>query len=162
MPAGTHQLIVSNPNGPGAPVDVVVSTANAPAVFVAPSGALVFRIKDGAQITTANPASVGDALRVYLTGMGQTSPALGAGQLTPFGEAFTPNPLTAKVGNVDANVTSSSAVPGFGGLYQVNFTVPGGVPAGIAKLQLKMQGPALAIFGAPDYSAAAAVDLPIK
>jgi len=160
--AGSQPLIVSNSNGAGAAASTLIASGYAPAVFVAPTGAVVFKTKDGSFVSPSNPASAGDSLLVYATGFGQTTPALADGQITPPG-AFGPATLiTAKIGSADAPVTNSYAVPGFAGLYQLVITVPGGLTAGTAKLQLQGPIPALAIFGAPNNSTSVAVDIAIK
>ncbi len=131
-------IIVTGTNGASAVVGVA-GGAVAPVIFADNVGAIVFRASDNTLIRPANPAAAGDTLLIYATGLGLTNPALTTGQLVPPSPAFTTAaPVSVKIGGVSAPVSSSIAVPGFAGLYQVTATVPAGVASGAAKLQLQM------------------------
>jgi hypothetical protein len=73
---GTHALAVNNGNGMSNIFAIPVAPM-APAIF---SGAILKRA-DNSLVTAGNPAQAGDVLVVYLTGMGQTTPALATGRL---------------------------------------------------------------------------------
>ena len=130
-------IVVNGPNGASAVMGVGAGVF-APVIFTDNIGGLVFRVKDGSLIRPGNPAVAGDSLIVYATGLGQTTPALQTGKLVPATPAYVTAPVTVKIGGVNAAVTSSVASPGFAGLYQVTVTVPAGVTAGNASLQLQM------------------------
>ena len=76
-------------------------------------------------VTSALPASPGDTLSAYATGLGPTNPP------TPTGVVMAANPLatmpTLTVGGVAAKVLAAVAPPGTAGTVQINFTVPPGV-----------------------------------
>jgi uncharacterized protein (TIGR03437 family) len=78
----------------------------------------------------ANPAGAGDALVIFLTGLGATSPPIAAGEAGP-GPPFstTDLPVSVSVGGVNAAVVFAGLAPGFAGLYQVNAVMPSGVTA---------------------------------
>jgi uncharacterized protein (TIGR03437 family) len=83
--------------------------------------------------TASNPASAGDALEIYCTGLGPVSPSVIAG--TPASSttlSYTQNTVTATVGGKNAQVMFAGLAPGYVGLYQVNVTVPAGIPASSA------------------------------
>jgi len=101
--------------------------AVAPAIFFAPVPA-VLKNSNFSLVGATNPAHAGDVLLVYATGMGQTTPAIATGALVT-GLCNT-RPVTATIGGSPAAVAYSVASPGFTGLYQINATVPNGVPAG--------------------------------
>jgi hypothetical protein len=92
---------------------------------------------DGKQVSAILPAVAGEELIAYATGLGQTNPALTAGQpaaqssptLAQFSLDFNyrPNALATAPGAVGAAVVQplfTGATQGFVGLYQVNFIVP--------------------------------------
>jgi uncharacterized protein (TIGR03437 family) len=86
------------------------------------------------------PAAPGDAVQIYVTGLGRATPngnpvgnTLRTGDVAPadgsplYRTVETP---VVTIGGIDAPVAFSGIAPGFAGLYQVNVTVPAGVPAG--------------------------------
>ena len=129
---GTHGLAVNNGNGMSNIFATPVA-AVAPAVF---PGAILKRA-DNSLVTAGNPAQAGDVLVVYLTGMGQTTPALATGRLVDPGRMFSTVAATATVGGKDAEVLSSTAAPGFPGVYQVALRVPVGAGTGNIPLVLR-------------------------
>ncbi len=77
------------------------------------------------------PATAGNVLTIYCTGLGEVQPPLQAGMPAPTSTLEnTVNPVTATIGGVTANVAFGGLTPGFVGLYQVNLTVPSGVTPG--------------------------------
>lgn len=86
------------------------------------------------------PARPGDAIQVYATGLGRTTPSgdpagtpLPTGAVAPangnplYQTVFTPS---VTVGSVPATIFFSGLAPGFAGLYQVNLQIPSGAPTG--------------------------------
>jgi uncharacterized protein (TIGR03437 family) len=72
-------------------------------------------------------AHAGDALTLWVTGLGQTNPAIPAGQQP----ATFPAPTTPPTVSVNGtNVTVLGAVLRFAGLYQVNIQLPASLPTG--------------------------------
>ena len=94
--------------------------------------ATVIRADNGLLVTPTNPIHPSDTVIIYATGLGRTSPPLDAGLPAPS------DPLTSALiapavtlGGVPLNVTFAGLVPGQVGVYQINATVPGGVPLGL-------------------------------
>jgi uncharacterized protein (TIGR03437 family) len=79
-----------------------------------------------------NPASVGDVIVIYCTGLGATTPSVPSGTAAP----SSPNSAlanimpTVTIGTMPALVDFAGLAPGFVGLYQVNAHVPAGVTSG--------------------------------
>jgi len=87
-------------------------------------------------------AHAGDTLVLYAVGLGQTSPAATAGMASPGAgmlASVTPTPLIC-FGDLNPIAGTANCVkpffagltPGYFGLYQLNFTLPNGVPTGNA------------------------------
>jgi len=98
----------------------------APALF---AGAILKRA-DSSLVSALSPAQAGDVIVVYLTGMGQTTPALTTGKLVDAARSYTTVPVTATLGGKAAEVLSSTAAPGLPGVYQVALQVPAGTGPG--------------------------------
>jgi uncharacterized protein (TIGR03437 family) len=96
-------------------------------------------------ISETNPAQLGETISLYLAGMGAVSnqPADGtAAPSSPLSSTTAPPTiyLVDSAGNsAQATVTFSGLAPGYAGLYQINFTIPSGLAAGDANLEV--QGP---------------------
>jgi hypothetical protein len=106
----------------------VIATANGPAILHASNNQLV---------TSANPARAGETLTLFATGLGPVRPALEAGQPFPSSPLSMVNsPLSVTVNGSAAGVSFAGGFPGAVGGYQVNFTLPPSLAAGMANLQL--------------------------
>jgi uncharacterized protein (TIGR03437 family) len=133
-PAGAQTVTVDNGNGASTAFSINVAAA-APAIFFSPFPA-VLKNSNFSLVSTTNPAKAGDVLLVYLTGLGQTTPALTTGHIVPSTLLPDTRPVTATIGGRPATVVYSVASPGFTGLYQVAVTVPSG---GTGQLPLQLQ-----------------------
>ncbi len=113
---------------------VPVATA-APGIFttnMTGSGQAAAINQNGTVNSGSNPASIGSYISLYITGAGQTIPALSDGQIATTA-AITQLPVTVTIGGVNAAVTYAGAVPTqVAGLVQVNVQIPAGIAAGSA------------------------------
>jgi uncharacterized protein (TIGR03437 family) len=131
----TNNGIASNP--------VTLYTApTAPGVFSTTQngvGPAAVTHANGTLVSASNPATVGETLVLYLTGLGSVTPSVSdgaAGPLKPLSnvDASVTVELQDVKGNyyTSPNVSFAGLAPGFAGLYQVNFVVPSRVPSGQA------------------------------
>jgi len=81
---------------------------------------------DNTLVTAANPATAGEVVVIYATGLGATSPSFATGTA-----ANQPNvtalPVTVTVGGQNAAVVYSGLTQSLVGLYQINAIMPSGV-----------------------------------
>ena len=78
---------------------------------------------DNSLVTAAKPASAGEQVVIYATGLGTTSPSFATG--TAANQINTTVlPVRVAIGGKDATVTYSGLSQGLVGLYQVNVIVP--------------------------------------
>jgi len=117
------------------PEDIVVAAAQ-PAVYtqdLSGTGAgSIAHGSDGSLITPSSPAKVGEVVVIYCNGLGPVDPPVEPGTAAPVAGPLssTTNPVTVIIGNLPATVLFAGLSPGTADLYQVNVTVPNGVPLG--------------------------------
>ncbi len=134
---GSATLAILTPGGLSNNYYLSVSPT-APSIFLSGTAgpltglATVIRYDNGQLVTPTNPLHANDIISIYLTGMGATVPAVDAGLPSPF------NPLawaaiqpTLTIGGHPMNVSYAGLAPGNVGVYQINATVPYGVPQGL-------------------------------
>jgi uncharacterized protein (TIGR03437 family) len=114
-------------------VDVPLA-ATAPGIFSqtsSGSGAAVVLKADYSLVTPANAPRRGDALQIYLTGLGAVNPKINDGQAAPASPlSVVTAQVTVLIGGQAATVLFQGLAPGFAGLYQVNVTIPANAPLG--------------------------------
>jgi uncharacterized protein (TIGR03437 family) len=83
-------------------------------------------------VDSSNPASVGDVIQVYCTGLGAVTNQPASGALAPFAPlAETATPVVT-IGGSSAEVLYSGLAPGAVGLYQLDAQIPAGIVTGPA------------------------------
>ncbi len=95
--------------------------------------ATVVRTDNNELVTPTNPLHPDDSIIIYATGLGRTDPPTDAGLPAPADPLLSAiiQPIVT-VGGTPLNVTYAGLVPGEVGVYQINATVPGGVPLGMS------------------------------
>lgn len=109
-------------------------------VFSVPPGGLgngAVLHQNGALVTAANPAQIGEVVSVYLTGLGAVSPTVTDGAAGPVGTlSQATNTITADISGTAATIGYAGLAPQLAGLYQVNLTVPTGLTNGLNYLDI--------------------------
>ncbi len=137
---GDVTMILQTPGGTSNNYNLQV-LAGAPNVFMSanagPEGNLptIVRSDNNLLVTSSNPVhrAGNEYLIIYLTGLGQTNPAVGDGlpaPKSPLSVALTEPTVT--LGGVNLPVSYYGLAPGFVGVNQINVQVPSNVPTGLS------------------------------
>jgi len=114
------------------PESIVLDTARPGIFLVDAQGQGVIIDLQGRVVNSAAPATAGDVLVVYATGLGATNPRAETGKASP---GDPPGVVvvqpTVTIGGISAPVQFAGLTPGLVGLYQVNVQVPAGVTPGL-------------------------------
>jgi uncharacterized protein (TIGR03437 family) len=132
---GVQQLIVQR-NGMDSMPEALLLAPSQPAVFTLDqsgkgAGAIVVIKADGSQFVNGplSPATAGDALVIYGTGLGAVSPPVSAGAAAPVLPLSYAGTTTVTIGGKPAQVLFAGLTPGYTALYQINVVVPTGIAA---------------------------------
>ena len=130
---------------------VTVPLADAtPAFFEISAGVAAARDQSGAVITAAAPAKRGQAVQLYLNGLGPLDNQPASGEPAPaLPLATTKNTPKVNIGGQDAQILFSGLAPGFPGLYQINAVVPAGIAVGSAPMTVTIGGQTSKTSGLP-------------
>jgi uncharacterized protein (TIGR03437 family) len=142
--SGTATAILHTPAGVSNSFRFNVG-ATAPSVFRANTGdiqvATIVREKNNQLVTLSNPIHPEDWIVIYLTGMGQTSPAVDAGQPGPTDTlAQVVAQPSVSIGGTPLKINFAGAAPTQVGVYQINAYVPYWVPLGMEVPLMITQG----------------------
>jgi uncharacterized protein (TIGR03437 family) len=103
--------------------------------------ATVVRADNGQFVTPTNPLHPGDSMVIYLTGMGNTTPQVADGRPAPASPlAKATLQPTVTLGGTALSVAYAGLAPGEVGVYQINASVPFGVPQGMTVPLVISQG----------------------
>jgi len=135
--SGNATLTLHTPGGVSDDYFITI-TDTAPSIFRSGTAgpmtdlATVVRAVNNQLVTPTNPIHSGDVLTIYATGMGATVPPVPTGMPAPV------NPLSlvtdvpvVTLGGVGLTLDYAGLAPGEVGVYQINATVPHGVPQGL-------------------------------
>lgn len=131
---GTSVPVVINVGGGTGTVNMPVQAA-APGIFetlMSDGNRRAVAVRpDGSFVSLQNPARRGENIRVFVTGLGATLPALATGALPiPGTDALVAGQVIVGINNAGARVITSRAAPDLLGVYEVAFTVPSDAPTG--------------------------------
>ena len=126
--AGLVKITVVRTSG-GQHTTQILMASQVPAIFTqdaSGTGIAAALHASGQPVTTANPATAGEIVSLYLTGLGATYSSGGLAYTVATPQVF--------LSTTSATVSFSGLAPGFVGLNQVNFQIPAGLPAGNVQL----------------------------
>ena len=117
-----------------------------PEIVITGGGPAVTHSNDFSLVSASKPATAGEVLSLFATGLGPTRPGLVPGQPFPSSPlAVVNSPVEVTVNGRDAEVLGAVGFPGAVDGYQVNFRVPPDTAKGSAAIQVS----AAWIAGAP-------------
>ncbi len=133
-PAGTVQVQARRGNLTSETRTVQVAAAS-PGIFTlnqqGTGAGAILHANSPRVVSSSDPATAGEFLSIFCTGLGAVSPSVPSGNVGPGSPpATTQSPPLVDVGGMAAQVSFSGLAPGFVGLYQVNIQVPAGVQPG--------------------------------
>ncbi len=145
---GDVTLILHTPGGSSNKYSLQV-LPDAPSVFMSGTAGpetnlpTIVRSDDNLLVTDSNPVhrAGNEYLVIYVTGLGQTNPAVGDGLPAPSSPlAIALTAPTVTLGGVNLPVAYYGLTPGEVGVYQINVKVPGNVPTGLSVPLVISQG----------------------
>ena len=134
-------VIVTRDGRPSASVDVPLTPVQ-PGVYTSDGvQAIAVHATDYSLADAAHPLLPGEYAFVYVSGLGASTnaPATGAGAPSS-PAAIASADVRVMIGGVNCDVQFAGLAPGFVGVYQVNFRVAAGLPAGPRDLVLRANG----------------------
>jgi uncharacterized protein (TIGR03437 family) len=116
-------------------------TSAAPGVSAFADGHLIAQHGDFTLVDDTRPGKPGEALVMYLSGMGPTNPLVATGQQAPGNPPATVvNQPSVTIDGQDAQILFAGLTPGGIGLYQINFVVPSTAKSGDLTVVIKQAG----------------------
>jgi uncharacterized protein (TIGR03437 family) len=121
--------------------DTIQLSAVTPGIAAFANGAIIAQHIDGSLVSQTAPARPGEYLVAYLVGLGQVTPAVTDGGASPSATLALPNvPPVLTINGATYPPAFAGLTPGLVGLYQMNFQVPAGLPAGNLMLTVAQSG----------------------
>jgi uncharacterized protein (TIGR03437 family) len=135
VPAGPRAVVVKSANGESNSGEILVAP-QAPAIYFDGVGGIIARAATLELVRPEDPARAGENLAIISTGLGQTTPPLGTGEIPQAAAAVGGN-ISVTVGGQAATVAGSSVIPNFLGFYVTLFQMPAGVASGTAPVVVR-------------------------
>ncbi len=136
VPGREYQLLVSANGGYTNPLPIQ-SVPVAPGVAAFADGHTIAQHNDYTLVSSSSPAKPGEALVVYLVGMGATDTPVATGAPSPSVPlADATAPAKVLVDGQNADIIFAGLTPQAVGLYQITFTVPLGIHSGDVTLEV--------------------------
>ena len=108
-----------------------------PEVVNTASGPAITHSSDYTLVSTSKPATAGEVLSLFATGLGPVNPGVDPGQPFPSSPlAVVNSPVQVTVNGKPAEVLGAAGYPGSVDGYQVNFRVPPDTAKGVAGIQV--------------------------
>ncbi len=140
-PGQQYQVIISANGALTTPQPIQLSAAT-PGLAAGPDGTLIAQHSvDGSLVSQNSPARGGEYLVAYLAGLGDTTVPVPSGAPSPSSPLAQPSNMpTLTINGAQSPIYFAGLTPGLVGLYQINFQVPAGLPAGNITIAVSQNG----------------------
>lgn len=141
LAAGHQYSVISIVNGALSLPDTLSLASTDPGVAAYADGTIIAQHIDFTLVSSTSPAHPGEALIMYLAGMGSTTSPVASGTAAPSNPpaSATVQP-TVQVGGQNAQILYAGLTPGGVGLYQIDFVVPASAKAGTLDVEVTQGG----------------------
>lgn len=140
VPGSRYDVLISA-NGALTNPQPIQLTPATPGLAALPDGTLIAQHADGSLVSAMSPATAGEYLVSYLAGLGDTNVPVQSGGPSPSSPLAEPqNSLTLTINGTQYPTAFVGLTPGLVGLYQMNFQVPPGLPAGNLTITVSQNG----------------------
>jgi uncharacterized protein (TIGR03437 family) len=140
-PGNQYEVIVSANGALTTPQPIQLSPATPGLATFPNSTTLIAQHSDGSLVSEASPATAGEYLVAYLAGLGQTTVPVASGTASPTSPLAVPSATPVlTINGAQFPILFAGLTPGLVGLYQLNFQVPAGLPAGNITIVVSQNG----------------------
>jgi hypothetical protein len=137
-----YDVIVLTNGGLTTPQPIQLSAAT-PGLAASPDSTLIAQHSVGSLVSPTAPAVAGEYLVAYLAGLGDTTVPVASGAPSPPSPLAMPsNTVVLTINGALSPIYFAGLTPGMVGLYQINFQVPAGLPAGSITIVVSQNGQA--------------------
>jgi len=141
LPAGHQYSVISIVNNALSLPDTLSLAPTDPGVAAYADGTIIAQHTDFTLVSSSSPAHPGEALIMYLAGMGPTTSPVASGAAAPSNPAASAKVQpTVQVGGQNAQILYAGLTPGGVGLYQIDFVVPASANAGNLDVEVTQGG----------------------
>jgi len=141
--AGSQYQVIVSANGALTTPQPIQLTTAVPAILQFTSGAVVAQHPDGTLVSDTSPATPGEYVVIYLSGLGATDISVPSGSASPSNPPA--NVLDTPVltlNGTEVPTVFAGLAPTFVGLYQINFQIPQAFVSGNYQLLITQSGTA--------------------
>jgi len=138
--SNSYQVLILA-NGALTTPDTIQLSPATPGMAAFSDSTLIAQHGDGSLVSQTSPAQAGEYLVAYLAGMGDTNNTPASGAASPVSPLALPTVApTLTINGNPYPIAFAGLTPGLVGLYQMNFQVPAGLPAGNIMLVVTQNG----------------------
>jgi uncharacterized protein (TIGR03437 family) len=140
QPGNQYDVLVSA-NGALTNSQPIQLSAATPGLAAFANGTLIAQHSDGSLVSQTSPAMGGEYLVAYLAGLGDTTVPVVSGAASPSSPLAMPvDAPVLTISGAQYPILFAGLTPGLVGLYQMNFQVPTGLPAGDITITVSQNG----------------------
>jgi hypothetical protein len=141
LQAGQQYQVIVSANGALTAPQAIQLNAGTPAILQFTSGLIVAQHQDASLVSDTSPASPGEYLTLYMSGLGATDIPVASGQPSPSNPpANVLDQPTLTLNGTQVPLAFAGLTPGLVGLYQINVQIPAGLPDGSYEVVVTQDG----------------------